>query len=172
MLLLMTSMYVWPCLCRACAVVWWGFVVRLSVCALTVVLWCACVQGLNEVVQGSPEIISRFFVHNNYSPEECRVVVELLTSDKYQSYDAITNTDYREIIFGAPPFLCLRAGVQRCHARVCLSLPAGSAENVESWQDARAEVKALNLETATEGLLSTCCCIAAAAAAAVAVAGG
>jgi hypothetical protein len=57
-------------------------------------------QGLNDIVSGASTVISRFFQHNNYSAEECQIVVDLLTTDKYKTYESVGSAEVREIIMG------------------------------------------------------------------------
>ncbi len=57
--------------------------------------------GLTETLDSAPVLISRFFKHNNYSPEECDLVVKLLTTDAFKTYESVSNQDLREIIIGA-----------------------------------------------------------------------
>jgi hypothetical protein len=58
------------------------------------------VQGIVSVVESSPEVISRFFRHANYSPVECTIVVDLLTGSKYAKYESLPSDDVRETIVG------------------------------------------------------------------------
>ena len=61
---------------------------------------CASLQELLYIVDRAPELITRFFRHNTYSEVECRLVIDLLTSEKYGSYDALPAAD-RENVAGA-----------------------------------------------------------------------
>jgi len=81
--------------------------------------------GILETVEGSSELITRFFRHNNYSEVECAIVVDLLFSSKYANYEALPTQDLRETIVGSP-------------------------ENFSSWVEARTAIKELELLPATE----------------------
>ena len=55
------------------------------------------------VVDSSPDVISRFFRHANYSEVESQLVADLLLTEKYNSYESLPTVDLRETIIGAPP---------------------------------------------------------------------
>jgi len=79
---------------------------------------------LQKVIASSPDIISRFFQHNNYSQAECLLAVSLLTSDNFQDYSEIKNEELAELV-------------------------VGSEENFVSFLEARKEIAALSLETSS-----------------------
>jgi len=84
--------------------------------------------ALNKVVEESPDVITRFFKHNNYSEVECALAVDLLTTGKYANHNAIPTQDQRETIVGAP-------------------------ENFQSWADAKKAIDALELEDVTKAFI-------------------
>jgi len=83
---------------------------------------------LQTVFETAPECISRFFQHNNYSPEECGLAVNLLLSEHIEEYEEIANTELAEVT-------------------------VGGAENFPSWLEAREAIAALNLEETSKDVL-------------------
>lgn len=83
---------------------------------------------LVAVIEGAPEGISRFFRHANYSPEECKIVVDLLTTDKYTTFDSVSTQEMRETL-------------------------VGWAENMGAWTSIKAEIASLGLEPASVAVL-------------------
>lgn len=90
-------------------------------------------EGFVNAVRGAGLVVDRFFTTSNYSPEECKLVVDLLITSKepLTSFDGIKNADVRELI-------------------------VDNEGNLETWRAARKAVAALNLSEDVKGVLGAC----------------
>jgi len=79
-------------------------------------------EGFVKVVQQSGLVVERFFTTTNYSEEECKMVMDLLLTDKepLKSFDSIKNAEVREMI-------------------------VDNEGNLDTWRDARKGIAALAL---------------------------
>ena len=57
-------------------------------------------EGFVAAIESAGLVVDRFFATTNYSEDECRAVLELLTSDKepLKSFESIKDADVREVI--------------------------------------------------------------------------
>lgn len=90
-------------------------------------------EGFVGAVRGAGLVVDRFFSTSNYSPEECKMVIDLLTTTKepLTTFDGIKNADVRELI-------------------------VDNEGNLETWRAARKAVAALNLSEDVKGVLGEC----------------
>lgn len=88
------------------------------------------VQDLVAIVDSSHDTVRRFFVHPNYSPEECQSVVSLLftTKEPLKKFESIKDQELREVIVQSPTAM-------------------------QEWAKARAAVKAAKTQPAATELV-------------------
>lgn len=89
-------------------------------------------ESVSKIISSSGLVIDRFFSTTNYSPEECKMVAELLLTDKepLNSFDSIKNTEVRELL-------------------------VDNEANVAVWKNTRKELNALNLSPEVKNLFNT-----------------
>lgn len=89
-------------------------------------------EGLVAAAEAGDIVVNRFFSTNNYSPEECQKVVELLTAsaDPLTSYAAIKPEEVRDIIID-------------------------NEGNMDSWRAARKAVQGLALSEEAKSALNS-----------------
>jgi hypothetical protein len=90
------------------------------------------VEGFVAAVSGSGLIVDRFFATGNYSPEECKKVIELLTTTKepLTSFKDIKDAEIREVL-------------------------VDNEGNLDAWRSARKAVSGLALSEPVKALLET-----------------
>lgn len=84
------------------------------------------------VIASSGLVVDRFFSTTNYSPEECKMVLELLFTNKepLTSFDSIKSADIKDLV-------------------------VDNASNLETWKNARKAVQGLNLSEDVKVVIDT-----------------